>query len=247
VSFRYGADEPLVLRDISIRIPIGQTTAIVGRSGAGKSSLLSLLFRFYDPTEGEIRADGVPLREFRISSWRARLGLMSQEVQLFNDTVAANISYGKPGATEDEIKAAARVAHADGFVEDLPAKYDTIIGDRGLRLSGGQRQRIALARTILRDPDVLMLDEATNALDPMAEQAFQEAFAEFSKRRTVVVIAHRLSTVLSADQVVVLEEGRVRQVGTPAELIAQEGRFAEMYNLQQPGSTTPEQGQIRAL
>jgi subfamily B ATP-binding cassette protein MsbA len=205
----------------------------VGRSGAGKSTLFSLLFRFNDPTEGRVTADGVPLQDLRIGSWRERLSLMSQDVQLFNDTVEANIAYGDLEARPDAIRAAAEIAHADRFIEAFPEGYDTVVGDHGLRLSGGQRQRIALARTILRNPDVLLLDEPTNALDAESERAFQEALFRFSHQRTVIVIAHQLSTVLRADQVIVLEEGEVREVGTPEALIRKRGRFAEMYDLQQ--------------
>lgn len=243
VWFRYAPDQPFALRGVSVQIPAARTTAIVGRSGAGKSSLFALLFRFHDPTTGEIRADGVPLTEFRIASWRSRLALMSQDVQLFNATIKANIAFGKLDASFDQIRAAAKVAHADRFIEALPEGYDTIVGDRGMRLSGGERQRIALARTILRNPDILLLDEATNSLDSEAEQAFQEALGEFQHRRTVVVIAHRLATVLSADQVIVLDHGEVREVGSPKELIARNGRFAELYHLQQnAGRISPAEG-----
>ncbi len=236
VSFRYAPGEPWALRDVSLCIPAGQTTAIVGRSGAGKSTLFALLFRFHDPTEGSVTADGVPLDRFRLESWRSRLSLMSQDVQLFNDTVEANIAYGDLRASREAVREAAKVAHADRFIEALPQGYGTVVGDHGLRLSGGQRQRIALARTVLRNPDVLMLDEPTNALDVESARAFQEALARFSHRRTVVVIAHQLSTVLSADQVVVLDGGEVREVGPPAELIGGGGRFAEMYELGQTAS-----------
>ncbi len=238
VSFRYAADQPLALRDVSLTIPAGKTTAIVGPSGAGKSSLIGLLFRFYDPSDGRVTADGIPLSRLRLSSWRGRLAMMSQEVQLFNDTIAANIAYGDLNAGPDAIKAAARVAHADGFIEAMPQGYQTVVGDRGLRLSGGQRQRIALARTILRNPDVLILDEATNALDPEAEAAFQEALTDFAKGRTLIVIAHRLSTVMRADQVVVMDQGKIVEVGSPAELIAKNGKFAQLHRVQQAGFDT---------
>ena len=232
VNFAYDAGAA-VLRDVSLTIPAGQTTAIVGRSGAGKSTLAALLQRFYDPTSGYITVDGTRLDRLRLASWRGRLSLMSQDVQLFNDTIAANIAYARPGASDDQIKAAARIAHADEFIQRLPEGYGTVVGDRGIRLSGGQRQRLALARTMLRDPDLLLLDEPTNALDPELERDFQEALAAFSKGRTVVVIAHRLSTVLRADQVVVMEAGLIREVGPPGELLRRNGRFEEMYELQQ--------------
>jgi subfamily B ATP-binding cassette protein MsbA len=231
VSFAYEPGRP-VLKDLDLFIPAGKTTAIIGRSGAGKSTLLALLCRFIDPTSGRILVDDVPLQNLRVVSWRRHLALMSQDVQLFNETVGANIAYARPGAARQEVMAAASVAHADEFISLLPAGYDTLIGDRGLRLSGGQRQRLALARTILRGSDILLLDEATNALDAELEQAFQEALASYSRKRTLVVIAHRLSTVMSADQVIVIEDGRVVEQGRPADLLQSKGRFEELYDLQ---------------
>jgi len=233
VWFRYGEGEPWALEDVSFDIPAGKTTAIVGESGAGKSTLLSLLFRFQDPTRGVLAADGASLTGLRIATWRSQLAVMSQDVQLFNTTIAENIGYGRPGATPDDIAKAAAIARADTFIEGLPDGYDTIVGERGLRLSGGQRQRIALARTILRNPDLLLLDEATNALDVESEQAFQLALEQFSHRRTVVVIAHRLSTIKDADQIIVLSKGRVIEAGPPAELLKSQGPFARMFEMQQ--------------
>jgi len=233
VWFRYGEGEPWALEDVSFDIPAGKTTAIVGESGAGKSTLLSLLFRFQDPTRGVLAADGASLTGLRIATWRSQLAVMSQDVQLFNTTIAENIGYGRPGATPDDIAKAAAIARADAFIEGLPNGYDTIVGERGLRLSGGQRQRIALARTILRNPDLLLLDEATNALDVESEQAFQLALEQFSHRRTVVVIAHRLSTIKDADQIIVLSKGRVIEAGPPAELLKSQGPFARMFEMQQ--------------
>ena len=233
VWFRYGEGEPWALEDVSFDIPAGKTTAIVGESGAGKSTLLSLLFRFQDPTRGVLAADGASLTGLRIATWRSQLAVMSQDVQLFNTTIAENIGYGRPGATPDDIAKAATIARADAFIEGLPDGYDTIVGERGLRLSGGQRQRIALARTILRNPDLLLLDEATNALDVESEQAFQLALEQFSHRRTVVVIAHRLSTIKDADQIIVMFKGRVIEAGPPAELLKSQGPFARMFEMQQ--------------
>jgi subfamily B ATP-binding cassette protein MsbA len=232
VSFAYSTGEAPVLRDVDLFIPAGQTTAIVGASGAGKSTLLSLLCRFEDPTGGQILIDGIPIKGLRLASWRDRIALMTQDVQLFHDTVAANIAYACPGADKADIQAAACLAHADSFIADLPDGYDTYIGDRGLRLSGGQRQRLALARTILRGSDILLLDEATNALDVELEQAFQETLSTYSHGRTVIVIAHRLSTVLRADQVVVLQGGRVVERGRPADLMRARSRFEELHRLQ---------------
>jgi subfamily B ATP-binding cassette protein MsbA len=235
VSFRYQEGEPLALDAATFTIPAGKTTALVGRSGGGKSTLLSMLLRFRDPESGEILVDGRPLREFDVASWRLLLSVMSQEAQIFNDTAAANIRYGDLDASEAEVIDAATIAGADAFIEAMPQGYETILGDGGARLSGGQRQRIALARTILRSPSVLLLDEPTNALDAETEQAFQAALRTFAQGRTVVVIAHRLSTVMSADQVVVMEDGRVVEAGPPAELLARPGRFAQLHGLQQGG------------
>ncbi|UHD17144.1 ABC transporter ATP-binding protein [Thiocapsa bogorovii] len=195
VTFRYpGSDSPALDR-VSLRIPKGETTAIVGRSGSGKSTLMDLLFRFRDPTEGEILVDGVPLSRLEIRSWRERLSIMSQAVYLLNDSVAANIGYGKANGAREEIRRAAEIAGAAGFIEALPIGYETLLGDEGFRLSGGQRQRIALARTILRNPDILLLDEATNALDAESERLFQSALRTYCEGRTLVVIAHRPSPI----------------------------------------------------
>jgi subfamily B ATP-binding cassette protein MsbA len=235
VSFRYAPDEPLALDRVSCTIPRGKTTAIVGRSGAGKSTLMGLIFRFRDPAEGEVLADGVSLKELDLAGWRARLALMTQEAPLFNETVEANIAYGDLGAAPAEIRRAAEVAGAHGFIQALPEGYAAQIGDRGMRLSGGQRQRLALARTILRNPEVLLLDEPTNALDAETERAFQAALEDYSHERTLVVIAHRLTTVRNADQVIVLDAGRVVEAGPPSELLARPGHFARLYGL----SATP--------
>jgi subfamily B ATP-binding cassette protein MsbA len=232
VSFRYAPGETLALDGVSFSIPAGKTTAIVGESGAGKSTIMSLLFRFRDPTSGAILADGTALPAFDLHSWRERLSVMSQEVHLFNDTVAGNIGYADFDAGPEQIREAARIATADGFIAALPEGYDTRIGDQGMRLSGGQRQRIALARTILRNPDILLLDEATNALDVETEQAFQFTLEQFSKNRTVVVIAHRLSTVRAADQIIIMSKGRVVEVGSPDHLLKQTGHFTRLYDLQ---------------
>jgi subfamily B ATP-binding cassette protein MsbA len=179
-----------------------------------------------------LMCDDVPLTDLRVDDWRARLALMSQDVQLFHDTIAANIAYGRQDAGPKDIQAAAAIARADRFIEALTAGYETVVGDQGVRLSGGERQRIALARTVLRDPDVLILDEATNALDVESEQAFQLALERYAHSRTVVVVAHRLSTVRSADQVVVMSKGRVVEVGPPDHLLRHKGHFARMYDLQ---------------
>jgi len=231
VDFRYPGNETLALSDVSFDVMRGETTAIVGKSGAGKSTLMDLLFRFRDPTAGRIMVDGVPLDRLRIASWRSRVAVMSQDVHLLNDSVTANIAYGKPDASVDEVRAAASVAGADSFIQELPARYDTVVGDGGIRLSGGQRQRIALARTILRNPDVLLLDEATNALDNETDREFQSALRRYAKERTVIVIAHRLSTVEAADQIVVLDAGKVVEIGPPERLLRARGAFARLHGL----------------
>lgn len=232
VTFRYDADEDPALRDISVTIPAGKVTALVGPSGAGKSTLVKLLYRFYDPWSGTILVDGVPLTELDVVSWRRSLALVSQDVMLFNGTVADNIRYGRPDATDDEIRVAATKADADGFISRLPDGYDTALGDLGLRLSGGQQQRITLARAIVRDPSVLVLDEATNALDSRSERVIQEALDLLSTERTVIVIAHRLSTVERADHVIVLDEGVVSESGDPASLLANPGLYRQLAELQ---------------
>lgn len=232
VSFHYNSLEKPALKDISIYIPQGKTTALVGPSGAGKSTLIDLICRFYDVTHGEIYVDGVPLRQLNLVSWRSRIAIVSQDVHVFSTTIRENIAYGRLNATEDEIIAAAKQAHAHGFINKLPQGYDTNVGDRGIRLSGGQRQRLALARAIVRNPEILILDEATNALDSESERLIQEAINTLSQNCTVIVIAHRLSTIEQADQIVVIEEGRVIEQGNLQELLKLNGLFAKLYHLQ---------------
>ena len=232
VTFRYNLQEKPALQDISICIPRGKTTALVGPSGAGKSTLIGLLCRFYDVTEGEIYVDGYPLRQLNLDSWRSGIAIVSQDIYMFSTTVRENIAYGRLEATEDEIIAAAKLANAHEFISQLPQDYDTKVGDRGIRLSGGQRQRIALARAIVRNPEILILDEATNSLDSISEHLIQEALDTLSQNRTVIVIAHRLSTIKQADQIIVLEEGRVIEQGNLHHLLQLHGLFAKLYHLQ---------------
>ena len=231
VSFSYEPGRP-VLREVSFTVPRGRVVAIVGPSGAGKTTLLDLLPRFHEPSSGEIRLDGAPLPDLSRASLRRLIGVVGQEAVILNDTVQANIGYGRPGATSDAIQAAARAANAHDFIADLPAGYDTLLGERGTRLSGGQRQRIAIARALLRDPPILLLDEATSALDPESERLVQEAIDRLMRDRTVLVIAHRLATVLDADQILVLDAGRLVEQGTHAELLARNGRYRRLYELQ---------------
>ena len=231
VSFRYGTDTP-VLTDVSFRVAKGQVLAIVGPSGAGKSTLVDLVPRFQEPESGEIFLDGVPLDEIQRASLRALLGVVSQDTVLLNDTVQANIAFGSPQASRAQVEAAARAANAAEFIAELPAGYDTLLGERGTRLSGGQRQRISIARALLRDPPILILDEATSALDTESERLVQEAIERLMRDRTVLVIAHRLATVRHADQILVLERGRVVEHGTHADLILKDGLYRRLHDMQ---------------
>ena len=232
VTFRYdNTDEPALV-DASFRIPANKTTALVGLSGGGKSTVIKLILRFDDPTAGAILADGRPLPELDLAAWRSQLALVSQDVYLFNASVRENIAYGRLDASLAEVIEAARKADAHGFIERLPHGYDTVLGPRGVRLSGGQQQRISLARAIVRDPGVLILDEATNALDSVSEHWIQQTLDELRERRTVIMIAHRLSTIERADQIIVLGQGRVLEQGTPSELIPAGGLFSQLYELQ---------------
>lgn len=232
VSFSYSPQDALALKAVSFSIPKGKTTAIVGPSGAGKSTLIDLIFRFYDPTVGALSVDGYPLPELHLAQWRSHIALVSQDNYLFNTTIAGNIGYGQTSATTAEIVAAAKKANAHEFILGLPAAYDTIIGDRGVRLSGGQRQRLALARSILRDPDILILDEATNALDSISESLIQEALTLFGQDRTMIVIAHRLSTIEHADQIIVMDRGQCVEQGSFKDLLEQKSLFHRLYRLQ---------------
>jgi ATP-binding cassette subfamily B protein/subfamily B ATP-binding cassette protein MsbA len=232
VTFQYAeADAPAVAA-LSFTVPAGRMTALVGVSGAGKSTLVNLLLRLYDPTSGAILADGLELGVYDIASWRRGLGVVEQDPFLFHDTVGANIAFGKPGATREEIEAAARLANAADFIARLPQGFATVVGDRGYRLSGGQRQRVAIARALIGQPDVLLLDEATSNLDSESEQAIQGALAGLRRERTVVVIAHRLSTVRQADRILVLDEGGLVEQGNHAELLAANGRYARLWAAQ---------------
>jgi len=217
---------------VSLALPKGKVVALVGPSGAGKTTLADLLPRFHDPTEGAITMDGVPLTRLTRRSVRALLGVVSQDTVLLNDTVRANIAYGSPGATAAQVEAAARAANADLFIAQLPQGYDTLLGERGTRLSGGQRQRIAIARALLRDPPILVLDEATSALDTESERLVQQAIDRLMAQRTVLVIAHRLATVRDADEIVVLDAGRVVQRGTHEQLFRSGGLYRRLYDLQ---------------
>ncbi|HZG39981.1 MAG TPA: ABC transporter ATP-binding protein [Nodosilinea sp.] len=232
ISFRYPQGESWALQGVDLMLPRGQTLALVGSSGAGKSTLADLLPRFYDPTEGAIEIDGIDLKEFDIRSFRRRVGVVSQDTFLFNTSVKENICYGYPEATEAEVIEAARRANAEEFILKLPQGYDTPIGDRGVMLSGGQRQRLAIARALVQNPDILILDEATSALDTVSERLVQQAIDELSQNRTTLVIAHRLSTVHRADQIAVLDHGRVVEVGNHHTLLARGQYYANLHAMQ---------------
>lgn len=231
VSFAY-ADRP-VLEEITFSIPKGETVALVGPSGGGKSTLADLIPRFYDPTGGAVRVDGVDLRDYRIESVRAHLGIVAQETVLFNDTIEENIRMGNDTATQEEVIEAARVANAYDFIMATEHGFRTNIGDRGMKLSGGQRQRLSIARAVLRNPDILILDEATSALDTESERLVQESLASLLKGRTSLVIAHRLSTIQHADRIIVIDSGRIVEQGTHAELMALEGVYRKLIEMQQ--------------
>ena len=232
IRFNYPGHEQEVLRGIDLFLPKGQTLALVGSSGAGKSTLADLLPRFYDPTSGTIELDGVDLKAIDISSYRSNLGIVSQETFLFNASVRENLLYGRPEATEEELMAATKQANAYEFIENLPQGFDTMIGDRGVLLSGGQRQRLAIARALLQDPDILILDEATSALDTVSERLVQNAIDKLSRDRTTLVIAHRLSTIHEADQIAVLDRGKVVEVGNHQNLLEKRGAYAKLHAMQ---------------
>ncbi len=234
VSFAYEPARP-ILHDVSFEIPPGKTVAVVGPSGAGKSTLARLLYRFYDIDSGHISIDGQELRSVTQSSLRSAIGIVPQDTVLFNDTVEYNIAYGRPGATREEVEGAARAAHIHAFISATPKGYETMVGERGLKLSGGEKQRVAIARTLLKNPPVLIFDEATSALDSANERAIQAELRSVSQGKTALVIAHRLSTVVDAHEIVVLDAGRVVERGPHAQLLALDGRYAQMWRLQQSG------------
>ncbi len=236
VNFAYpnGAE---VLRDINITIAPGETIAVVGQTGSGKSTLMKLLLRFYSPGSGSLKLDGTDLTEFKIPDLRKAFGLVSQDVFLFHGTVAENIAYGRPGASQPDIEAAAKAAEAHEFILQLPQAYDTIVGERGQKLSGGQRQRVSIARAVLKDPPVLILDEATSAVDNETEAAIQRSMQVITRGRTTLVVAHRLSTIVNANRIHVLEKGRVTETGSHDELLASDGLYASLWRVQAGVST----------
>ena len=231
VSFHYSDDETPVLSDISIDIPAGRSIALVGPSGSGKTTICSLLPRFYDVTGGSITVDGKDIRGLTLKSLRSQIGMVQQDVYLFDGTIKDNIAYGKPGASDEEIIKAAKCASIHDFIMELPDKYDTYVGERGTRLSGGQKQRISIARVFLKNPPILILDEATSALDNESERWIQKSLEELSKNRTTITIAHRLSTIRDADEIIVITEDGIAERGTHAELLEKNGLYAAYYNM----------------
>ena len=243
VQFAYEPNRQ-ILKGISFEVPAGKTVAIVGPSGAGKSTISRLLFRFYDVQSGSILIDGQDVREVTQESLRAAIGMVPQDTVLFNDTIAYNIRYGRIGASEEEVRRAAELAQIGGFIEALPEGYDTMVGERGLKLSGGEKQRVAIARTILKAPPILILDEATSALDSHTEQEIQSALDLVSRDRTTIVIAHRLSTVITADEIIVLKAGRIEERGTHAALLCKGGLYASMWDRQREATEAEERLRI---
>jgi ABC-type transport system involved in Fe-S cluster assembly fused permease/ATPase subunit len=242
VQFHYDADRP-ILKGISFEVPAGKTIAVVGPSGAGKSTISRLLYRFYDVIEGKITIDGQDLRDITQESLRAAIGMVPQDTVLFNDTIEYNIRYGRPDATEAEVRKAAELAQIGKFIESLPKGYQTQVGERGLKLSGGEKQRVAIARTILKGPPILILDEATSALDSKTEEDIKSALDMVSANRTTLVIAHRLSTVVNADEIIVLRDGQIAERGTHHRLLVKQGLYAQMWNRQREASEAEERMQ----
>jgi len=231
IHFAYRKDRP-ILRDVDFTIPAGHKVAVVGASGAGKSTLARLLFRFYDVDKGAIRIDGQDIRDVTQDSLRAAIGVVPQDTVLFNDTLYSNLAYGRPDATEEEVYRAARMAHLENFIHSLPDGYETKVGERGLKLSGGEKQRVAIARVILKNPPLLILDEATSSLDSLSEQAILGALKEVSEHRTTLVIAHRLSTIRDADTILVMDDGRIVESGNHSELLARSGHYSHLWEQQ---------------
>jgi subfamily B ATP-binding cassette protein MsbA len=232
VTFRYANTVTDAVSGLNLRIEPGKSYALVGASGAGKSTILSLILRLYDPTSGAVRIDGRDLRSVTQKSLREQMGLVTQETFLFHDTIFSNIQFGRLDATPEEVREAARAAYAHDFIMAQPKGYQTVIGDKGCLLSGGQQQRLAIARAVLKNAPILLLDEATSSLDSESEQQIQKALAELATGRTVIAIAHRLSTVLSADQIIVMDGGHIKEIGTHADLLAKSGYYRRLYDHQ---------------
>jgi subfamily B ATP-binding cassette protein MsbA len=231
-TFRYAGGVTDAVTDLNLRIEPGKTYALVGASGAGKSTILSLILRLYDPTAGSLRVDGQDLRTLKQQSLREQIGLVTQETFLFHDTIFSNIQFGRFDATKEEVYEAAKTAFAHDFIMAQPQGYETIIGDKGCLLSGGQQQRLAIARALLKNAPILLLDEATSSLDSESEKQIQQALETLAAGRTVIAIAHRLSTILSADQIVVMDQGHIKEIGTHSELLDKSGYYRRLYDMQ---------------
>jgi ABC-type multidrug transport system fused ATPase/permease subunit len=237
VSFAYPEKQKFALRDVSFLLRAGESLALVGPSGSGKTTIVKLLMRFYDPTEGRVLINGKDLRRYTQRSVRAKLGVVLQDVALFNDNIGENIAFAKPEASPEDVRAAAMAANADGFITALPKSYETLVGERGIKLSGGEKQRVAIARALLKEPELIILDEATSALDSESEHAVQEALHRLRQGRSSVTIAHRLSTVVHADQILVLKDGQVVERGRHASLLSTgpNGLYAKLFAIQTRG------------
>jgi subfamily B ATP-binding cassette protein MsbA len=233
VCFAYGEKEEMVLKDLSLYVKKGETIALVGMSGGGKSTIVSLIPRFYDVTEGRIVLDGVDIRQFKVQTLRDKIGVVFQDSILFSESVRENILLGKPGASDEEVFQAAKAANAHDFILNLTDGYHTKVGERGVKLSGGQKQRIAIARVFLKNPPILILDEATSALDLESEHLIQEALEELAKERTTFIVAHRLSTITHANRIVLIEHGQIVEIGTHEELMAKQGNYYKLFQIQQ--------------
>ncbi|HUR87468.1 MAG TPA: ATP-binding cassette domain-containing protein, partial [Ramlibacter sp.] len=235
VNFAYEPARP-ILHDVTFEVPAGKTVAVVGPSGSGKSTLARLLYRFYDVKDGRITIAGHDIRDVTQASLRRSIGIVPQDTVLFNDTIEYNIAYGRPGATREQVEDAARAARIHDFIVSTPKRYETMVGERGLKLSGGEKQRVAIARTLLKNPPILIFDEATSALDSANERAIQAELKGVAQNKTALVIAHRLSTIVDAHEILVMEAGHIVERGTHAQLLAKGGRYAEMWSLQQQSS-----------
>ncbi len=247
VGLRYPATRQFAVRGLNIEIAKGATTAFVGSSGAGKSSIMDLLLRLYEPTEGVIKIDGINLAEYQIGSWRDILGVVSQDTYIFCDTVEENIRFGAPNISMEKIKKVVEIAGAKEFIEKLPDGYQTLLGERGHRLSGGEKQKLSLARALIKDPSILILDEATSNLDSHSEHIIQETIGALYGKKTIIVVAHRLSTVRNADQIVVLENGQVIEMGSHSQLLAMKGRYSFFWNIQSRDKILPPAGEQISL
>lgn len=232
ISFRYDAEEGDVLKNVSLNVHKGETIALVGMSGGGKSTLISLIPRFYDVTSGAIKVDGIDIRDVKARSLRDKIGMVLQDNILFSESIATNIRMGNPEATDEEVIAAAKAANAHEFIQDLPYGYDTLVGERGVKLSGGQQQRVAIARVFLKNPPILIFDEATSSLDLESEQSIQKAMERLASDRTTFIVAHRLATITHADRIVVIEHGKIQEVGTHEQLMAKKGSYYDLYEVQ---------------